>query len=202
MVLDGPMNGDAFLAYVRQVLIPELTPGDVVVADNLPAHNVAGVRDAIEAAGSSLLYLPPYSPDFNPIEMAFSKLKALLRAAAAKTIPDLWRAIADAIKQFKPDQCRNSFQAAGYDALAILALKKCQVGDRLGEGGEIFCPRCACFQHRSRSRRNAEPQDDIRQADCLPDPERCAEYGSQHHPSRSTTPPAADTLVSVDIGTS
>jgi transposase len=116
MVLDGPMNGDAFLAYVSQVLIPELTPGDIVIMDNLPAHKVAGVRDAIEAAGAGLIYLPPYSPDFNPIEMAFSKLKALLRAAAARTIPDLWQAIADAIKQFKPDECRNYFQAAGYDA--------------------------------------------------------------------------------------
>ena len=116
MVLDGPMNGDAFLAYVSQVLVPELTPGDIVIMDNLPAHKVAGVRDAIEAAGAALIYLPSYSPDFNPIEMAFSKLKALLRAAAARTIPDLWKAIADAIKQFKPDECRNYFQAAGYDA--------------------------------------------------------------------------------------
>ncbi|NEI53273.1 IS630 family transposase [Rhizobium leguminosarum] len=116
MVLDGPMNGDAFLAYVSQVLVPELTPGDIVIMDNLPAHKVAGVRDAIEAAGAGLIYLPPYSPDFNPIEMAFSKLKALLRAAAARTVPDLWQAIADAIKQFKPDECRNYFQAAGYDA--------------------------------------------------------------------------------------
>ena len=89
MVLDGPMNGDAFLAYVRQVLVPELSPGDVVIMDNLPAHKVSGVHDAIEAAGANLIYLPPYSPDFNPIEMAFSKLKALLRAAAARTIPDL-----------------------------------------------------------------------------------------------------------------
>ena len=116
MVLDGPMNGDAFLAYVRQVLVPELAPGDVVIMDNLPAHKVSGVHDAIEAAGANLIYLPPYSPDFNPIEMAFSKLKALLRAAAARTIPDLWQAIADAIKQFKPEECRNYFQAAGYDA--------------------------------------------------------------------------------------
>lgn len=116
MVLDGPMNGDAFLAYIRQVLIPELTPGDVVIMDNLPAHKVAGVREAIETAGANLIYLPPYSPDFNPIEMAFSKLKAYLRAAAARTIPDLWQAIADAIKQFKPDECRNYFKAAGYDA--------------------------------------------------------------------------------------
>ncbi len=93
-----------------------MTPGDVVIMDNLPAHKVAGVREAIETAGAHLIYLPPYSPDFNPIEMAFSKLKAYLRAAAARTIPDLWQAIADAINQFKPDECRNYFKAAGYDA--------------------------------------------------------------------------------------
>lgn len=115
MVLDGPMNGDAFLAYVEQVLAPELTPGDVVVMDNLPAHKVAGVREAIEAAGACLLYLPPYSPDFNPIEMAFSKLKALLRKAAARTIPDLWEGIKYAINQFTREDCRNFFNAAGYE---------------------------------------------------------------------------------------
>ena len=92
MVLDGPMNGEAFLAYVEQALVPELRPGDIVIMDNLPAHKVHGVRQAIEADGASLRYLPPYSPDFNPIEMAFAKLKALLRAAAARTIPDLWQA--------------------------------------------------------------------------------------------------------------
>lgn len=115
MVLDGPMDGECFLAYVSQVLVPELTPGDVVVMDNLPAHKVAGVRHAIEAAGARLLYLPPYSPDFNPIEQAFSKLKAILRKAAARTIPDLWDAIAVAIDQFPPGECRNYFAAAGYD---------------------------------------------------------------------------------------
>jgi transposase len=116
MVLDGPMNGVVFLAYVEQVLVPELKPGDVVIMDNLPAHKVSGIREAIEAVGASLLYLPPYSPDFNPIEMAFSKLKALLRRAAARTLPELWKAIADAISQFTPIECRNFFQAAGYDA--------------------------------------------------------------------------------------
>ncbi|GBF27364.1 hypothetical protein MnTg02_02416 [bacterium MnTg02] len=89
MVLDGTMNGEAFPAYVRQVLVPELAKGDVVIMDSLPVHKVTGVRQAIEAAGAALLYLPPYSPDFNPIEMAFSKLKALLRKAAARTIPEL-----------------------------------------------------------------------------------------------------------------
>lgn len=109
------MNGDAFLAYIDQALVPELTPGDIVVMDNLPAHKVAGVREAIEAAGARLLYLPPYSPDFNPIEMAFSKLKALLRKAAARTVPDLWEAIKQAINQFTDDECRNFFIAAGYE---------------------------------------------------------------------------------------
>lgn len=115
MVLDGPMDGVAFLAYVEQVLVPELTQGDVVVMDNLPAHKVGGVRHAIEAAGASLLYLPPYSPDFNPIEQAFSKLKAILRKAAARNIADLWEAIAAAIDQFTPNECANYFDAAGYD---------------------------------------------------------------------------------------
>jgi transposase len=116
MILDGPMDGDAFRAYVRQVLVPELEPGAIVVMDNLPAHKVSGVRDAIEAVGARLLYLPPYSPDFNPIEMAFSKLKAFLRAAAARTIPDLWDALKKALDAFTPNECRNYFAAAGYDA--------------------------------------------------------------------------------------
>ena len=116
LVLDGAMDGEVFQAYVEQALAPSLRRGDIVVMDNLPAHKVHGVREAIEAAGASLLYLPPYSPDFNPIEMAFSKLKALLRAAEARTIPDLWRAIADALKRFTPAECRNYLAAAGYDA--------------------------------------------------------------------------------------
>lgn len=115
MLLDGPMNGDAFRAYAEQVLVPELQPGDIVVMDNLPAHKVAGVRDTIEQAGARLLFLPPYSPDFNPIEMAFSKLKALLRKAAARTINELWDTIADCLSAFTPDECRNYFQAAGYE---------------------------------------------------------------------------------------
>lgn len=116
-VLDGPMDGDAFRTYVEQVLVADLTPGDVVVMDNLPAHMVKGVRQAIEAAGATLLYLPAYSPDFNPIEMAFSKLKAFLRAAAARTIPDLWEAIRIALDTFTPSECQNFFAAAGYDAI-------------------------------------------------------------------------------------
>ncbi len=115
MVLDGPMNGAAFLAYVEQVLAPDLAPGDVVILDNLPAHRVSGVREAIEAAGAALLFLPPYSPDFNPIEQAFAKLKSLLRKAAARTIDDLWGAIADAIELFSPAECANFFINAGYD---------------------------------------------------------------------------------------
>ena len=115
MVLDGAMNGTAFLAYVEQVLVPTLSSGDIVVMDNLPAHKSVGVRNAIEAAGATLRHLPPYSPDFNPIEQAFSKLKALLRKAAARTIPDLWAAIAEAIPLFSQRECANYFQAAGYE---------------------------------------------------------------------------------------
>lgn len=115
MVLDGPMNGAAFLAYVEQVLVPTLTSGDVVIMDNLPAHKPPAIREAIEAAGAELRYLPPYSPDFNPIEMAFSKLKAELRKVAARTVDALWSAIADIVPHFTSDECRNYFNAAGYD---------------------------------------------------------------------------------------
>ncbi len=115
MVLDGAMNGPAFLAYIEQVLVPTLATGDIVVMDNLPAHKPVGVRIAIEAAGASLRYLPPYSPDFNPIEMAFAKLKALLRKASARTVTDLWQAIKEAIPQFEPRECANYFEHAGYE---------------------------------------------------------------------------------------
>jgi transposase len=115
MVLDGPMNADAFRAYVRHVLAPTLRSGDIVVMDNLPAHKVTDVRTMIEAAGARLLYLPPYSPDFNPIENAFSKLKAILRKAATRSITDLWDAIGNAIDQFTPTECANYFTAAGYE---------------------------------------------------------------------------------------
>ena len=114
-VLDGPMNRSAFLAYVSRVLVPELKPGDVVILDNLPAHKGSRVRAAIEAAGASLLYLPPYSPDFNPIENAFAKLKALLRKAAERTMDGLWRLIGQLIDTFTPHECVNYFTAAGYD---------------------------------------------------------------------------------------
>jgi transposase len=114
-VYDGAMNGNVFLAYVEQVLVPTLSPGDIVIMDNLPAHKAAGVRDAMEAAGASLLYLPPYSPDFNPIENAFSKLKALLRAKAERTISALWSAVGPILDLFTPAECANYFKAAGYD---------------------------------------------------------------------------------------
>lgn len=110
------MDGDAFLAWIEQSLAPSLRHGDTVIMDNLPAHKVQGVQEAIETVGASLRYLPPYSPDFNPIEMVFSKLKALLRAAEARTMPDLWQAIANALKRFTPNECRNYLIAAGYDA--------------------------------------------------------------------------------------
>jgi transposase len=116
MVLDGPINGAAFQAYVDQVLVPELAPGDIVIMDNLGSHKGAGVRAAIEAAGAGLLYLPPYSPEFNPIENAFAKLKASLRKAAARSVEDLWNAIGRIIDTFTPTECTNYFAAAGYDA--------------------------------------------------------------------------------------
>ncbi|MFW8642875.1 IS630 family transposase [Rhizobium beringeri] len=115
MVLDGPMNGAAFLAYVEQVLVPTLSSGDTVIMDNLPAHKADGIRQAIEAAGGRLLYLPPYSPDFNPIEMAFSKLKALLRARAERSVDALWDTVGKIVTLFKPQECANYFAAAGYD---------------------------------------------------------------------------------------
>jgi transposase len=115
MVLDGPMNRSTFLAYVQQVLVPTLVPGDIVLADNLPAHKGPLVRKAIEAAGASLVFLPAYSPDFNPIENAFAKLKALLRKAAERTISGLWCLIGQLIDTFTPQECANYFAAAGYD---------------------------------------------------------------------------------------
>jgi transposase len=117
MVLDGAMDGAAFLAYVEQVLGPTLLPGDIVVMDNLPAHKPGEVRNAIEQAGAELRYLPPYSPDLNPIEMAFAKLKAILKKAAARTVEDLWRAIAAALPRFTADECRIYLADAGYDAV-------------------------------------------------------------------------------------
>jgi transposase len=115
MALDGPINGRLFQAYVEQVLVPELKPGDIVVMDNLGSHKGAAVRAAIEAAGASLLYLPPYSPDFNPIENAFSKLKALLRKAAERSVDGLWAALGRIADLFTPTECANFFANAGYE---------------------------------------------------------------------------------------
>lgn len=117
MVLDGPINGRWFQAYVDQILVPTLSPGDIVVMDNLGSHKGAGVRKAIEAAGATLLYLPPYSPDFNPIEKAFSKLKALLRKAAERTVDALWNRIGALLKEFSPTECANFFAASGYEPI-------------------------------------------------------------------------------------
>jgi transposase len=113
-VLDGPMNREAFEVYVEQVLAPTLSEGDIVVMDNLPAHKGDRVRQLIEAAGAELLLLPPYSPDLNPIEMAFSKLKTLLRAAAERTVPALWDRIGQLLDAFTPEDCANYFRHAGY----------------------------------------------------------------------------------------
>src|SRR5918994_1071466 len=113
-VFDGAINGARFLAYVEQALAPTLRPGDVVVLDNLRAHKVKGVREAIEAAGGELLYLPPYSPDLNPIELAFAKLKALLRNAAARTIDVLWHTIGQLLDAFSPTECTHYLAHAGY----------------------------------------------------------------------------------------
>ena len=113
-VLDGPMNGDAFLVYVERVLARTLSPGDIVVMDNLSSHKVDGVRQAIEAAGATISYLPPYSPDLNPIELAFAKFKGLLRKAAERTIDDLWRRIGILLDDFSPEECANYFRHDGY----------------------------------------------------------------------------------------
>ena len=115
-VLDGPINRDAFETYIEKVLVPELSPGDIVIMDNLSSHKGPRVRQLIEAAGASLLYLPPYSPDLNPIENAFAKFKALLRKAAERTLDGLWRAIGRIIDCFSPAECKNYFAAAGYAA--------------------------------------------------------------------------------------
>jgi transposase len=113
-LVDGPMDGDLFLAYVRQVLGPQLRPGDLVICDNLASHKVKGVEEAITARGAQLQYLPAYSPDLNPIEMAFAKLKALVRQATARTWDQLLQATARAIDTFSPQQCSNFFRHASY----------------------------------------------------------------------------------------
>lgn len=114
LVVDGPMNRAIFTAYVQQMLAPNLRPGDVLVLDNLSSHKGAEARQAVEAVGARLLFLPPYSPDLNPIEMAFAKLKNALRAAAERSRDALWNRIGMIIDDFSPDECRNYFRHAGY----------------------------------------------------------------------------------------
>jgi transposase len=114
LVLDGPMDGACFLAYVQDFLCPTLQAGDVVIADNLSSHKVAGVRQAIESVGATIRYLPPYSPDLNPIEKLFSKLKALLRKAAKRTVEALWNHIGILIDTVTPSECANYFASSGY----------------------------------------------------------------------------------------
>jgi transposase len=111
---DGPVNGGKFRAWVEQFLVPELKSGDIVVMDNLSSHKVEGVRTAIEKAGARLLYLPAYSPDLNPIEQSFAKLKALIRKAAARSRDGLWNAIGRLLVRFAPQECANYFVEAGY----------------------------------------------------------------------------------------
>jgi transposase len=113
-VVDGAMDGPSFLAYVEQVLAPTLRKGDIVLMDNLRTHKIDGVRQAVVAAGARLRYLPAYSPDLNPIEQVFSKLKAALRKGAARTVEALWKLIGKLVKTFAPDECANYFRHAGY----------------------------------------------------------------------------------------
>lgn len=113
-LFDGPINGESFLAWVEQILVPTLKPGDVVIMDNLGSHKGRAVRRAIRAAGAHVLFLPPYSPDLNPIEHAFAKLKALLRKARARTPEAITDAVAAILKAFQPDECANSIRDAGY----------------------------------------------------------------------------------------
>ena len=119
LVVDGAINGPIFLGYVRQHLAPTLKAGDVVVMDNLSAHKVAGVREAIEAVGASVLYLPPYSPDLNPIELAFSKLKSVLRREAERTVSGLWSLLGRVGELFAPAECLAYFRHCGYDATPL-----------------------------------------------------------------------------------
>lgn len=113
-VIDGAMTGPMFVAYIEQILAPTLKPGETVFMDNASVHKVVGVREAIEAVGAHVRYLPSYSPDLNPIEMAFSKLKALLRTACQRTVPGLTRLIGKLMKEFSPKECKNYLAHAGY----------------------------------------------------------------------------------------
>ena len=113
-VLDGPINGTSFLAYVEQVLVPTLQPGDIVVMDNLGSHKGKAIRAAIRAVGAKLFFLPPYSPDLNPIEQVFAKLKTLLRKAAERTVETTWRRIGALLECFTSKECANYIANAGY----------------------------------------------------------------------------------------
>jgi transposase len=117
MMLDGAMDGAAFVAWIEHMLAPALTPESIVIMDNLPAHKPAAVRMAIEARGAVLRFLPPYSPDFNPIEMAYSKFKACLNKAATRTLDDLQDAIATALPMLTAEDCHNYFSNAGYGSV-------------------------------------------------------------------------------------
>jgi len=114
MVVDGAINGELFLAYVEQELVPTLQEGDIVVMDNLSSHKVAGVKKAIESVGAEVLYLPPYSPDLNPIENVFSKLKTMLRKLKLRSMPELWKKLGKLCDIFSPDECKNYCKNAGY----------------------------------------------------------------------------------------
>jgi len=114
LTVDGPINGRVFLAWVQQELVPTLSRGEIVVMDNLSSHKVAGIREAIESVGAEVRYLPPYSPDLNPIELAFSKLKKLLRDAAKRTTEQLWNLCGTVLDQFTKSECRNYFKHCGY----------------------------------------------------------------------------------------
>lgn len=113
-VIDGPINGESFLAYVEQVLVPTLRPGDIVIIDNLGSHKGKAVRRAVQGAGAKLFFLPPYSPDLNPIEQAFAKLKTLLRKAAERPVEATWRQIGALLDRFTPAECANYLANAGY----------------------------------------------------------------------------------------
>lgn len=113
-VIDGPINGESFLAYVEQVLLPALRPGDIVIIDNLGSHKGKAVRRLIRSVGAKLFFLPPYSPDLNPIEQVFAKLKTLLRKAARRTVEATWRQIGALLPEFSPKECANYFRNSGY----------------------------------------------------------------------------------------
>ena len=113
-MFDQPINAASFLAWVEQALVPTLKPGDIVVMDNLSSHKNAAVRATLRAAGAKLFFLPAYSPDLNPIEQVFSKLKTLLRKAAERTVDASWKRIGSLLDEFKPDECGNYLTAAGY----------------------------------------------------------------------------------------